>query len=69
MPVKTLQNLDIFDVFEGESIGKDKKSIAFRLNFIDPNKTLNIKEVEPIINRIIKTLEKTIQRPITRLIL
>lgn len=55
---KTLQNLDIFDVFEGESIGNDKKSIAFRLNFIDPNKTLNIKEVEPIINRIIKTLEK-----------
>jgi phenylalanyl-tRNA synthetase beta chain len=55
---KTLQNLDIFDVFEGDSIGNDKKSIAFRLNFIDPNKTLNIKEVEPIINRIIKTLEK-----------
>lgn len=55
---KTLQNLDIFDVFEGESIGSDKKSIAFRLNFIDPNKTLNIKEVEPIINRIVKTLEK-----------
>lgn len=55
---KTLQNLDIFDVFEGDSIGNDKKSIAFRLNFTDPNKTLNIKEVEPIINRIIKTLEK-----------
>ncbi len=55
---KTLQNLDIFDVFEGESVGKGNKSIAFRLNFIDPNKTLNIKEVEPIINRIIKTLEK-----------
>lgn len=55
---KTLQNLDIFDVFEGDSIGKGKKSIAFRLNFIDPNKTLNIKEVEPIINRTIKALEK-----------
>jgi phenylalanyl-tRNA synthetase beta chain len=53
-----LQKLDIFDVFEGESIGNDKKSLAFRLNFIDPNKTLNIKEVEPIINRIVKALEK-----------
>ncbi len=53
-----LQKLDIFDVFEGESIGSDKKSLAFRLNFIDPNKTLNIKEVEPIINRIVKALEK-----------
>ncbi len=55
---KTLQSIEIFDVFEGESIGKGSKSIAFRLQFLDPNKTLNIKEVEPIINRVIKTLEK-----------
>ncbi|MEX2364237.1 MAG: phenylalanine--tRNA ligase subunit beta, partial [Balneolaceae bacterium] len=43
-----LESIDIFDVFEGESVGEGKKSIAFRLNFIDPNKTLNIKQVEPI---------------------
>ena len=54
----TLKNIDIFDVFEGESIGKGNKSIAFRLNFIDSNKTLNIKEVEPIIQRVVKSLEK-----------
>ena len=54
----TLQNIEIFDVFEGESIGAGNKSLAFRLNFLDPNKTLNIKEVEPIIQRVIKTLEK-----------
>jgi len=47
-----------FDVFEGESIGSGNKSLAFRLNFLDPNKTLNIKEVEPIIKRIVKYLEK-----------
>ncbi|MBO6524159.1 MAG: phenylalanine--tRNA ligase subunit beta [Balneolaceae bacterium] len=55
---KTLQSIEIFDVFEGQSIGEGNKSIAFRLHFLDPNKTLNIKEVEPIINRIVKTLEK-----------
>lgn len=55
---KSLQNIEIFDVFEGESIGSGNKSIAFRLNFLDSNKTLNIKEVEPIINRVIKSLEK-----------
>ncbi|MFY0685395.1 MAG: phenylalanine--tRNA ligase subunit beta [Balneola sp.] len=54
----TLKNIDIFDVFEGDSIGEGNKSIAFRLNFIDPNKTLNIKEVEPIIQRVVKSLEK-----------
>ncbi|MEX2603743.1 MAG: phenylalanine--tRNA ligase subunit beta [Gracilimonas sp.] len=53
-----LESIDIFDVFEGESIGKENKSIAFRLHFLDPNKTLNIKEVEPIIQRIVKSLEK-----------
>ncbi|MEX0719424.1 MAG: phenylalanine--tRNA ligase subunit beta [Balneolaceae bacterium] len=53
-----LESIEIFDVFEGESIGEENKSIAFRLNFIDPNKTLNIKQVEPIIQRIVKTLEK-----------
>tara|TARA_Y100001935_G_C17311810_1_gene517307 strand:+ start:7118 stop:9523 length:2406 start_codon:yes stop_codon:yes gene_type:complete len=55
---KSLQNIEIFDVFEGESIGSGNKSLAFRLNFLDPNKTLNIKEVEPIIKRIVKYLEK-----------
>ncbi len=53
-----LQNIEIFDVFEGESLGHGNKSIAFRLHFLDPNKTLNIKEVEPIINRVVKSLEK-----------
>ena len=53
-----LENIDIFDVFEGDSIGKENKSIAFRLHFLDRNKTLNIKQVEPIIQRIVKSLEK-----------
>lgn len=53
-----LQNIQIFDVFEDESIGKNRKSIAFRLSFLDKNKTLTIKEVEPIIDKVLKALEK-----------
>lgn len=53
-----LQDIDIFDVFEGESIGEGNKSLAFRLHFLDRNKTLNIKQVEPIIQRVVKSLEK-----------
>lgn len=53
-----LTNIDIFDVYEGKSIGKGKKSIAFRLSFRDKSKTLTIKNVEPIINKILKILEK-----------
>lgn len=55
---KLLTDINIFDVFEGESIGAGNKSIAFRLNFLDPNKTLNIKDVEPIIQKVLKVLDK-----------
>jgi phenylalanyl-tRNA synthetase beta chain len=55
---QSLKDLDVFDVFEGESLGKNKKSIAFRLSFIDKNKTLTIKDVEPIIDNVLKVLEK-----------
>ena len=54
----SLKELDVFDVFEGESLGESKKSIAFRLSFLDKEKTLTIKDVEPIINKILKVLEK-----------
>jgi len=53
----SLKDLNIFDVFEGESLGPDKKSLAFRLSFIDKNKTLTINEVEPIIKKILNILE------------
>ncbi|NGP88867.1 phenylalanine--tRNA ligase subunit beta [Fodinibius halophilus] len=55
---ESLKELDVFDVFEGESLGENKKSIAFRLSFLDKNKTLTIKDVEPIINKVLKVLEK-----------
>lgn len=55
---KSLKDLNIFDVFEGESLGKNKKSLAFRLSFIDENKTLTINEVEPIIEKVLEVLEK-----------
>ncbi len=54
---EALQELDIFDVFEGESLGTNKKSLAFRLSFVDKNKTLTINEVEPIIEKVLKVLD------------
>ena len=55
---ETLRELDVFDVFEGESLGENKKSVAFRLSFLDKNKTLTIKDVEPIINKVLTVLDK-----------
>lgn len=53
----TLKKLDVFDVFEGESLGENKKSLAFRLSFIDKNKTLTINDVEPIIENLLEVLD------------
>ena len=53
-----LEKIDIFDVYEGEHIAQNSKSIAFRLAFIDANKTLNIKDIEPIINNVVRSLNK-----------
>jgi phenylalanyl-tRNA synthetase beta chain len=53
----SLQELFVFDLYEGESIGKDKKSVAFRMTFLDRNKTLSSTEVEPIVQKIVKILD------------
>lgn len=52
-----LKNTEVFDVYEGENLGKNKKSIAFRLTFLDRNKTLNIKDVEPVVQKIVQALK------------
>jgi phenylalanyl-tRNA synthetase beta chain len=53
-----LHEIRIFDVFEGESIGEDKKSIAYRMHFLDRSKTLTLKDIEPIIEKITKQLDQ-----------
>ncbi|TVQ71586.1 MAG: phenylalanine--tRNA ligase subunit beta [Balneolaceae bacterium] len=51
-----LVNVEVFDVFEGGSLEKHQKSIAFRLTFQDNSKTLTIKDVDPVIQKILKKL-------------
>ena len=50
---KLLNKINIFDIYEGEKIGENEKSIAFNLEFIDPTKTLTDEEVMDIFNKII----------------
>ncbi len=52
-----MENVSVFDVYQGENLGKNKKSIAFRFTFLDSNKTLNIKDVEPVVKKIVRNLE------------
>jgi phenylalanyl-tRNA synthetase beta chain len=41
-----LKNVNLFDIFESETIGSDKKSMAFQLEYFDENKTLTDEEID-----------------------
>jgi phenylalanyl-tRNA synthetase beta chain len=53
-----LTDMYVFDVYEGSGLGEGKKSIAYRMIFMDKSKTLTISDVDPIIKNIVKELSK-----------
>jgi len=53
-----LQQLRLFDVFESEKLGKDKKSLAVNFTFLDEEKTLTDKEIDSMIHKLIDGFEK-----------
>ena len=57
---KQLTHLQLFDVFEGEQIGRGKKSLAFRLAFQSDERTLTDKDAARLRNKIVKRLNKEI---------
>ena len=61
-----LENFQLFDVFENEKLGKDKKSLAFNFIFLDKEKTLTDKEIENMMNKIITVLENKLNAIIRR---
>ena len=57
---KLITQSEAVDVFEDkETIGDGLKSVTFSLIFQDPSKTLEDKDVNPIIDEIIRVAEKT----------
>ena len=50
---RLLANVEVFDLYNGENINRDEKSIAFKLTFSDIDRTLTEKEVMEIFNKII----------------
>ena len=55
-----IQKVSIFDVYEGENIPKDKKSVAFNVILQAVDKTLSEKDLDQVSEKIIETVkEKT----------
>lgn len=55
---RLLKKIDIFDLYTGENVAENKKSIAFKLLFSDDKRTLTEKEVMDIFNKIIEEVSE-----------
>jgi phenylalanyl-tRNA synthetase beta chain len=66
LQLKKLIHLNLFDVFESEKLGANKKSLAISFTFLDKEKTLTDKEVDSMMNKIIELLESKLNAEIRR---
>ena len=53
-----LKEAEVFDLYEGDKMEAGKKSIAFSLKYVDPERTLTDEEVTKIHNRVLEALEE-----------
>lgn len=54
---KLLRDINLFDVYEGKNLANGKKSYALSFKFRDDSKTLNDKDVDKMMGKIISSLE------------
>ncbi|MEM7801971.1 MAG: phenylalanine--tRNA ligase subunit beta [Chloroflexota bacterium] len=59
-----LKKVELFDVYEGESIPGDKRSLAYHLTFQSPSKTLKDKDVAKLRNKIVGQLKNQLNATI-----
>lgn len=56
-----LEGYEVFDVYTGEGVADNKKSVAFSLTFGKQDRTLTDEEINVVMDKIIEGLEKKIQ--------
>ena len=53
-----LREVDLFDVYESEAIGRDKKSYAVSFILRDERQTLTDRNIEKVMNALVKAFER-----------
>jgi len=61
LQLSRLQEVRLFDIFESDKLGEGKKSMAINFTFADEEKTLVDKEIDEMMNSIMKTFEQELQ--------
>ena len=64
--LEKLRRVQLFDIFESEKLGIDKKSLAVSFTFLDLEKTLTDKEIDHMMSRIMKTAETELNAEIRK---
>jgi phenylalanyl-tRNA synthetase beta chain len=64
--LQKLRGVQLFDIFESDKLGKDKKSLAVSFTFLDEEKTLTDKEIDGMMGRIMKTAEEELKAEIRK---
>lgn len=61
-----LRHVSLFDIYEGEKIGTDKKSYALTFTLLDTEKTLTDQMIERVMERLIKAFESKLGASVRR---
>jgi len=61
-----LQHINLFDVFESEKLGANKQSYAVSFTFQDTRKTLTDKEIDAVMDKLVKAFETQLQAEIRK---
>ena len=61
-----LKEIKLFDIFESEKLGPDKKSLAINITFLDEEKTLTDIEIDSMMSQLMGTLEKDLHAEIRK---
>jgi len=52
-----LKSVDLFDVYEGDKLSENKKSYALSFLIQDETKTLNDKQIDNVMQKLLKAFE------------
>ena len=55
---KLLEAYKLFDIYEGENVGEDEKSLAYTIRFRAADRTLEEVDVSGVMDKILKSLEE-----------
>ncbi len=64
--VGKLQSVNLFDIFENEKLGANKKSMAVNFTFLDEEKTMTDKDIDAMMAKIIASYEKELNAEIRK---